>query len=533
MHDPGALPVTVGFVPSTLSVKARLSLAFGTLTLLTVAMAGLALADLNQANARFTGYVEGINARMEMVSRIRSAVDDRAVAARNMVIATDTADIAREKAAAVAAQQDVEGLLSKLTTSIAAAQDSTTHARELVAEIGHVEERYGPVAMHIVELAADGHQDEARQRIATECRPLLAALIKATNDYAASTHSREESVRRQIDEHYRSALAMMIGLCAFALAASLAAGFLITRSLRRSLGAEPDALNQVTQRIAAGDLGPVPGAAHAPAGSILAAMGAMQEGLVRLVAQLRDVAAGIATGSSEIALGNADLSARTEQQAAALQETASSMEQLTATVQQNADNARQASVLAGDATTVAVRGNQAVGQVVDTMTEISANSTRIADITGIIDGIAFQTNILALNAAVEAARAGEQGRGFAVVASEVRSLAHRSSTAAKEIRDLIATSVRKIQDGSSLATDAGKTMHDVTQAVTRVTTLMQEFATTSQEQSRGIEQASLAISQMDGVVQQNAALVEQAAAASHSLEDQGRHLNAAMAMFHV
>ncbi|MGI4983897.1 MAG: methyl-accepting chemotaxis protein [Janthinobacterium lividum] len=529
----GALPVKDGPLFSSLSVKARLALAFGTLTVLTVGMAGLALTDLNQANARFTGYVGGINARMEMVGHIRSAVGDRAVAARNMVVVTNAAEIAHEKDLALAANQDVQQWLSKLTTSIAAARDSSDHARQLVAEIGHVEERYGPVSMHIVELAAQGHQDEARQRIATECRPLLAALIQATNEYTGYTHSREEDIQKQSDARYRSALAWMIGLCAFALAASVTAGFLITRSLRRSLGGEPDALNRATQRVAAGDLGAVPGATLAPPGSVLAAMGTMQEGLVHLIAQLRDVATGIATGASEIALGNADLSARTEQQAAALQETASSMEQLTATVQQNADNARQASVLASDATTVAARGNQAVGQVVETMREISADSARIADITGIIDGIAFQTNILALNAAVEAARAGEQGRGFAVVASEVRSLAQRSSTAAKEIRDLITTSVDKIANGSSLASEAGRTMHDVTQAVIRVTTLMHEFATTSQEQSRGIEQASLAISQMDGVVQQNAALVEQAAAASHSLEDQGRHLNTAMAMFHV
>ncbi|MGI4857093.1 MAG: methyl-accepting chemotaxis protein [Janthinobacterium lividum] len=533
MHVASALPIQGGSVLSALSVRARLTLAFGTLTLLTVGMAGLSLTGLSQANAQFIGYVGGINARMEMVTHIRSAVSDRAIAARNMVVVTDPTEIAHEKAIAIAAQQDVHDWLSKLTTSIAAAQDTNARAQELVAEIAHVEERYGPVSMHIVELAAEGHQDEARQSIATECRPLLAALIRATENYTAYTHSREKDIQKQIDAHNRSALTLMIGLCAFALTASLVAGFLITRSLRRSLGAEPDALNEATQRVAAGNLGPVPGAAQAPAGSVLAAMGTMQEGLVRLIAQLRDIATGIATGSSEIALGNADLSKRTEQQAAALQETVANMEQLKATVQQNADNARQASMLAGDATTVATRGNQAVGQVVETMAEISASSTRIADITGIIDGIAFQTNILALNAAVEAARAGEQGRGFAVVAGEVRNLAQRSSSAAKEIRDLITTSVRRIQDGSTLASDAGKTMQDVTQAVTRVTTLMQEFAATSQEQSRGIEQASQAISQMDGVVQQNAALVEQAAAASHSLEDQGRHLNSAMAMFHV
>jgi methyl-accepting chemotaxis protein-1 (serine sensor receptor) len=209
------------------------------------------------------------------------------------------------------------------------------------------------------------------------------------------------------------------------------------------------------------------------------------------------------------------------------------MEELTATVKQNAENAQQASTLSANASEVALKGNGVVGQMVGTMGEISANSTRIAEITGMIEGIAFQTNILALNAAVEAARAGEQGRGFAVVASEVRNLAQRSSSAAKEIKDLISTSVQKIQDGSSLADKAGMTMAEVTQAVARVTDIMGEIAAASAEQSRGIEQVNQAITQMDEVTQQNAALVEEAAAASKSLEDQGRQLNQSVSFFRL
>ncbi|SAL85709.1 methyl-accepting chemotaxis sensory transducer [Caballeronia terrestris] len=209
------------------------------------------------------------------------------------------------------------------------------------------------------------------------------------------------------------------------------------------------------------------------------------------------------------------------------------MEELTATVKQNAESAQQASALSASASDVAQKGNDVVSQVVETMGDISQNSTKIADITGIIEGIAFQTNILALNAAVEAARAGEQGRGFAVVASEVRSLAQRSSSAAKEIKDLINTSVQKVQDGSVLASEAGKTMAEVTQAVARVTDIMGEIAAASGEQSRGIEQVNLAITQMDEVTQQNAALVEEAAAASQSLEDQGRHLTEAVSFFRL
>lgn len=252
-----------------------------------------------------------------------------------------------------------------------------------------------------------------------------------------------------------------------------------------------------------------------------------------IVQRVQTASDAIATGASEIASGNENLSSRTEEQAASLEETASSMEELTTTVKQNAENAKQASTLANNASEVVRKGSGAVDNVVSTMTDISDSSSKIADITGIIEGIAFQTNILALNAAVEAARAGEQGRGFAVVASEVRSLAQRSSSAAKEIKELITTSVQKIQDGSSLAGNAGKTMSEVTHAIARVTDIMGEIASASVEQSRGIEQVNLAIAQMDEVTQQNAALVEEAAAASKSLEEQGITLTEAAAFFKV
>ncbi|HEY4318337.1 MAG TPA: methyl-accepting chemotaxis protein [Herbaspirillum sp.] len=241
----------------------------------------------------------------------------------------------------------------------------------------------------------------------------------------------------------------------------------------------------------------------------------------------------VGTASREIAAGNMDLSSRTEQQAASLEETASSMEQLTAAVQQNADHAQRASGLAVNASNIAAEGNQIVTQVVDTMRDIASGSGRIAEITSVIEGIAFQTNILALNAAVEAARAGEEGRGFAVVAAEVRNLAQRSSEAAKEIKTLIEDSVQRVANGSSLVETAGRTMQEVTGAVRQVTDIMSEIATASEEQRHGIEQINQAITQMDAVTQQNAALVEQAAAAAQSLEDQGRKLSDAVAVFHL
>ncbi|WP_019143413.1 methyl-accepting chemotaxis protein [Noviherbaspirillum massiliense] len=268
-------------------------------------------------------------------------------------------------------------------------------------------------------------------------------------------------------------------------------------------------------------------------GQLLQALKDMNSGLSRMVSMVRTGTDTIATASSQIAAGNHDLSSRTEQQASSLEETASSMEELTSTVKQNADNARQANQLAVSASGVAVKGGQVVAQVVDTMQAIHAASKKIVDIIGVIDGIAFQTNILALNAAVEAARAGEQGRGFAVVASEVRTLAQRSAAAAKEIKVLIDDSVHKVDEGSQLVTQAGSTMDEIVDSVQKVTDIMGEILAATQEQSAGIEQVNQAIGQMDQVTQQNAALVEEAAAAAASMQEQAENLAQSVSVFRV
>ena len=516
-----------------LTVKAKLSLAFGVMAAIVLILSGISLKELDDANNRFSGYIAGINARAEVAEAIRAAAADRAIAVRNLVLVTTPADIEIEKAAVSDAEDRVQTHLGKFNAMVANATDMSDKARILAAEIPRIEGLYRPVALDIARLAMNNQHDAAIAEIDTKCRPLLAALIKASSDYTDFTHERAAQMVQQSADQFASQRRLLIGIGLAAVAIAILAGVIITRDMLHALGAEPAALGEVARRVAAGDLDPVAGARDAPAGSVLASMGEMQASLVRLISQVRSAADSIATGSSQIASGNVDLSSRTEQQAASLQETASSMEELTSTVKQNAENAQQASSLSANASEVALKGNEVVSQVVGTMGKISTSSTKIAEITGIIEGIAFQTNILALNAAVEAARAGEQGRGFAVVASEVRSLAQRSSSAAKEIKDLINTSVQMIQGGSLLADEAGKTMSGVTQAVERVKDIMGEIAAASTEQSRGIEQVSLAITQMDEVTQQNAALVEEAAAASRSLEDQGRQLNQAISFFRL
>jgi methyl-accepting chemotaxis protein-1 (serine sensor receptor) len=517
---------------NNLSVRARLALAFGPLAAMVLAVSVLSLFALSQANTRLIDFVRGVNARAMLADSVRTAVDRRAIAVRNMALATAPDDLAAEKAQAVQAHEDVQSRLARLN-EMAQAPGVPEAVRAKIAAIDEVEKSYAPVALGIVQRLADGKRDEGIEQIDKACRPLLAALVKASEDYRSFTMARQEAQIQQAEAAFATQRAILGAACLLALAAAVVAGLLIARSLARALGAEPADLGAAARRVAGGDLAPIRHAEQAPQGSVLASLGSMQRSLAAMVGDVRGASESIATGSAQIATGNSDLSQRTEEQASALQQTAATMDELGATVRNNADSARQAAQLAVGASDIADRGGNVVSRVVDTMRGISDSSRRIADIIGVIDGIAFQTNILALNAAVEAARAGEQGRGFAVVAGEVRNLAQRSAEAAREIKTLITGSVEQVEQGSTLVDEAGRTMGEIVGAIRRVSDIVSEISAASVEQSSGVSQVGQAVSQMDQVTQQNAALVEESAAAAESLRQQAGRLQQAVALFRL
>ncbi|TCG05099.1 hypothetical protein BZM27_36275 [Paraburkholderia steynii] len=366
-----------------------------------------------------------------------------------------------------------------------------------------------------------GDVEGARQKLLGEQMPL-------ENQYLGAGQALIDYVGKQIASERDASSALYANARMLVLAVGAVCALLVTRSIIGPLREAVDAAEKVAQgNLATG----IDADGRDETGQLLRSLRTMTESPSNTVGAIRMGAESVMTGARQIAQGNTDLSSRTEEQAASLQETAASMEELTATVKQNSEKARKASDLADSVHAVAKEGSAIVGEVVETMTGIEESAGKIAEITGVIEGIAFQTNILALNAAVEAARAGEQGRGFAVVASEVRYLAQRSSVAAKEIKALIETSGSRVQTGTELVARAGETMSKVGTAIQRVTGSMGEIASASSEQSRGIEQVNQAISQMDEVTQQNAALVEEAAAAAGSLEDRVEAVRAAAAVF--
>ena len=514
----------------SMTMKAKLGLAFGLMVLLILLVAGPSIKDLNEEKQEFHDFVTGISARAELVRGVQTAVDRRAIAARNLVLATKPAERDIEKQAVTKAHEDVQSRLDQLRAALGKPNVPANEKAQFEA-IEKTEKAYGPVALRIVDLALREQRDEAIAKINEECRPLLAALVADVQRYQAVVDATTKQMIADSEADFDGHRNVLIGFSLMAMLLALACGVTITRSVMRTLGAEPSALSDAAHKLADGDLSFIPGASTATPGSVLESLGTMQKNLSSIVVKVRGASDSISTGATEISMGNADLSQRTEEQASALQQTAATMEQFTATIRNNAENSKRADHLASDASKVASQGGEAVTKVVETMKGINESSRKISDIIGVIDGIAFQTNILALNAAVEAARAGEQGRGFAVVASEVRNLAQRSASAAKEIKTLIHESVEKVATGTNLVDQAGQTMAAVVGAIERVSEVVGEISSANSEQSSGVSQIGQAVSQLDLTTQQIAALVEESAAAAQSLEAQAKQLIEAVRPF--
>ncbi|MDX8120467.1 methyl-accepting chemotaxis protein [Janthinobacterium sp. GMG2] len=509
---------------SKLKISTRLAFSFGLIIVLLIMVAFVSITRIRNINASTEKILNDRYVKVMLSNAIQSEVNIQARLLSIAIIGANDADEVSSSVAKVQAsvKKNVE-LLARLKVLV-----NTPKGQELFQAVANGHEGYGKTRDANIKLLQEGKSETAGIFLLTQLRYPQEKFLTALAAMASFQESLMESEGKQAGADGRMAIILSLSLSIAATAIAITLAILISRSISRPIA---EAV-KVAQRVAAGDLSvTIDARGNDETGLLLRALKEMNDNLQGIVARVRHGTDAIAHGSREIASGNMDLSSRTEQQASSLEETASSMEELTSTVKQNGENARQANQMAQSASSVASKGGQVVAEVITTMDSINASSKKIVDIIGVIDGIAFQTNILALNAAVEAARAGEQGRGFAVVATEVRNLAHRSASAAKEIKILIDDSVHQVNLGSSLVNQAGSTMEEIVSSVRRVTDIMAEITSASNEQETGIEQINQAITEMDAVTQQNAALVEEAAAASEALQDQAGILAEAVSVF--
>ena len=510
---------------SNMNIAKRLAAGFGIIGVLLLGSQTFGITMVSRVSAGTAELADRSIPNINATSAVLAEINDVAVALRNMMLDADPADRQKQLEEIASSRKAGQEQLAQLRKNLARSDTVAVLDRMLAAN-----DKYVQGQEELIKRIQAGDEQGARAFLTEVMRPALGDLKGAVNEQLAL--QREIATRRADDARATEASTrlLMLALSLASLAVAILVAWWNTRSITRPLARALDVANTV----AAGDLtSRIEVTSRDETGRLLQALKTMNENLVRTVTTVRTSTETIGTASGEVAAGNLDLSSRTEQQASSLEETASSMEELTSTVKQNADNARQANTLAEAASSVAERGGQVIGEVVGTMERINSSAGKIADIIGVIDGIAFQTNILALNAAVEAARAGEQGRGFAVVATEVRNLAQRSAAAAKEIKGLIGDSTEAVAAGSKLVNDAGATMSEIVDSVRRVTDIMSEITAASSEQTAGIEQINEAVAQMDQVTQQNAALVEQAAAASASMQEQTAKLAEAVSVFRI
>jgi len=507
-----------------LKVGARLAIVFAFIVALLAVVSITAFIKINNINRAIDQIVNDRYLKVRWAFDLRDGVNEQIKYLRGMAIDIGN-PAANEKRIG---QLDVAVRASKEALDKITARQTTAVGQKKAKALDDARQLFETSRTQFLALIRAGQGDAADEFVLRKITDSQNAYLSLATAFADSQDSQLRAEGAQAVADGALAIQVTLACSAVAVLAAILLGYLMVRSIVKPLN---EAV-RVAENVAAGDLTTrIEPHSKDETGQLMAALRKMNDNLVDIVSGVRRSTDSIATASGEIASGNMDLSSRTEQQAGSLEETASAMEEMTSTVRQNADNARQANQLAATASEVALQGGEIVGRVVTTMEEINQSSRKIVDIIGVIDGIAFQTNILALNAAVEAARAGEQGRGFAVVASEVRSLAQRSAAAAKEIKGLISDSVAKVEGGSLLVAEAGHTMEQVVSSVRSVTDIVGEISAASVEQSTGIEEINRAVGQMDESTQQNAALVEQAAAAAGALQDQAANLATAISIF--
>jgi len=508
---------------SSLKIGVRLALGFALVLALAVVITAVSVMQLSTLAQATKDMMQEPLAKERYIADWNRNINVAVIRTTAVAKSTDASLLPFFAANATEITKSTSELLKKIEPLVA-----TPEEKALFSKISEVRKAYLTSRDQVTKLKADGQVEEANSLLGKDYLPAADGYLKLVGEFLAMQRKNLDTRAIEIADIEQTSRNLLIALTASALALGAVCAWLltvgITRPLKNSVA--------IATRVAEGDLSAdIQVVGQDETAQLLQALSTMKNQLASIVSHVRQGAQGVSVASAEIAQGNNNLSERTEQQASALEETAASMEELSATVRQNADNARQANQLAQSASTVAIQGGEVVNQVVATMKGINDSSHKIADIIGVIDGIAFQTNILALNAAVEAARAGEQGRGFAVVASEVRSLAGRSADAAKEIKSLITDSVHRVEQGSTLVDQAGVTMAEVVSSIRRVNDIMGEISAASTEQSQGVAQVSEAVTQMDQATQQNAALVEEMAAAASSLKSQAQDLVEVVSVF--